>query len=79
MMTVMSENGNKIEASEDEMVALAGPATKSAYRRALRLGHSVLISREGGIYRAHPDGTFVFIKKAKRPFKVEEGTVIEIK
>lgn len=75
----MNKNSNNVDAADEEMAALAGPATKSAYRRALRLGHSVLISREGGIYRAHPDGTFEFIKKAKRPFKVEEGTVIEIK
>ena len=65
--------------TENQIPALAREATRSAYRRALNSGGSVLISKNGEIRRINPDGTSSVVKKLAPRTKMRKGTIIKIK
>lgn len=79
----MSKNGNNSvvqdPSEEGEMPRLSRLAARRAFRNVLKSGNSVLVARNGGIYQAHPDGTFEFIKKTQPDIKTEKGMIIKIK
>lgn len=75
----MSRNDKKIRATEEQIPELAKSATKSAYRRVLASGNTVLVSKDGEIRRIYPDGSAEFVKKSVPAIKMQKGTIIKIK
>ncbi len=49
-----------------------------AYWQALATGQAVLVSGDGGIYQAFPDGTKKLIKTTEKPLSVPVGTRVKI-
>ena len=49
-----------------------------AYWQALAAGQVVLVSGEGGIYQAFPDGTRRLVKQLAKPLSVPMGTRVRI-
>lgn len=68
-----------IQEAEAKIPELAKNATKSAFRRVLASGNSVLISKDGEIRRVFPDGKFELVKVNVPAFKTSKGTIIKIK
>lgn len=75
----MSKVNKTIRVSEEQIPELAKSATKSAYRRVLDSGNSVLVSKDGEIRRIHPDGSTEFIKRSAPAVRMQKGTIIKIK
>ena len=75
----MSKVNKSIQAAEEQIPELAKSATKSAYRRVLASGNSVLVSQDGEIRRIYPDGSAEFVKKGVPAIKIQKGTIIKIK
>ena len=75
----MSKVNKTIRATEEQIPELAKSATKSAYRRVLASGNSVLVSKDGEIRRIHPDGSTEFVKRIVPVVKIQKGTIIKIK
>ncbi len=75
----MSKVNKTVQATEEQIPELAKSATKSAYRRVLASGNSVLVSKEGEIRRIHPDGSTEFVKEGVPAVKMQKGTIIKIK
>ncbi len=75
----MSKVNKTVQATEEQIPELAKSATKSAYRRVLASGNSVLVSRDGEIRRIYPDGSAEFVKEGFPVVKMQKGTVIKIK
>jgi hypothetical protein len=67
-----------VEITEEQIPELAKYATKSAYKKSLALGNSVLISKNGEIQRVNPDGTTEFVMKSEPTSKMKKGTIITI-
>ena len=75
----MNKHANDIEVAEEEMPRISRRAARSAFRNVLKSGNSVLVARNGGIYRANPDGTYDFVKKTKPDIETQKGLIIKIK
>ena len=75
----MSKVNKTIQATEEQIPELAKSATKSAYRRVLASGNSVLVSKDGEIRRIYPDGSAEFVKRSVPAVKMQRGTIIKIK
>lgn len=75
----MSRVNKTIQATEGQIPELAKSATKSAYRRVLASGNSVLVSKDGEIRRIYPDGSVEFVKEGVPAVKMRKGTIIKIK
>ncbi len=68
-----------IQEAEEKIPTLAKSATKSAYRRVLASGDSVLVSKDGEIRRVYPNGDSELVKVIDPAFKTAKGTVVKIK
>ena len=61
------------------LAIVAAAAVDVAYWQALAAGQEVLVSGEGGIYRALPNGTHKLVKAiAASPLSVSVGTRVKI-
>ncbi len=67
------------EVTEEQIPELAKVATKSAYKRVLASGNSVLVSKDGEIRRVYPDGSTEFVTKSIPAVRMRKGTIIKIK
>lgn len=63
---------------EQQIPSLSAAAVDVAYWQALASGQTVLISRDGGLYEALPDGTRKLIKPLAKPLSVPVGTRVKI-
>jgi hypothetical protein len=75
----MNKVNKTIEITEEQIPQLAKTATKSAYKRVLASGNSVLISKNGEIRRVFPDGSTEFVAKSVPDVRMRKGTIIKIK
>lgn len=75
----MDKPERPIHYTEEQIPELAKSATKSAFKRAIAAGNSVLVSENGEIRRVLPDGTYQVVKKNAPFVKVEKGKIIRIK
>jgi hypothetical protein len=64
--TLRKKKVSDINRSEEDMALLAKPATRAAYRKAIRNGNTVLISDNGGIFKTLPSGEREFVKRSGR-------------
>ena len=63
---------------EQQIPSLSAAAVDVAYWKALASGQTVLVSGDGGIYQAFPDGTKTLIKTTEKPLSVPVGTRVRI-
>ena len=63
---------------EQQIPNLSAAAVDVAYFQALASGQTVLVSGQGGIYQALPDGTRKLVKALERPLSVPVGTKVKI-
>jgi len=63
---------------EQQIPGLSAAAVDVAYWQALAAGQAVLVSGEGGIYQAFPDGTRKLVKALPKPLSVPVGTRVTI-
>ncbi len=63
---------------EQQIPSLSAAAVDVAYWQALAAGQAVLVSGEGGIYQAFPDGTRKLVKALAKPLSVPVGTRVTI-
>lgn len=63
---------------EKQIPSLSAAAVDVAYWQALAAGQAVLVSGEGGIYQALPDGTHKLVKTMAKPLSVPVGTRVRI-
>lgn len=63
---------------EQQIPSLSAAAVDVAYWQALASGQLVLISSEGGLYEALPDGTRKLVKPLAKPLSVPVGTRVKI-
>lgn len=75
----MSKVNKTVQATEEQIPELAKSAIKSAYRRVLASGNSVLVSKDGEIRRIHPDGSAEFVQRSVPAIKMQRGAIIKIK
>lgn len=78
-MKIMSRTNETIQEAEERIPQLAKSATRSAYRKVLASGNTVLVAENGEIRRVHPDGSTEFVKKSFPAVKMRKGTIIKIK
>ncbi|MES2469420.1 MAG: hypothetical protein V4675_19095 [Verrucomicrobiota bacterium] len=74
----MADPEHTINYLEQQIPSLSAAAVDVAYRQALAAGQVVLVSAEGGIYQAFPDGTRKLIKTMAHPLSVPVGTRVRI-
>lgn len=74
----MAKTKLTLEQTERQIPKLAGAATASAYKRAVRSG-SVVVYRNGEIRQIEPDGSSVLIKKMEPRIRVAKGSKFELK
>ncbi len=63
---------------EQQIPSLSAAAVDVAYIQALASGQMVLVSGDGGIYQALPDGTKRLVKELAKPLSVPVGTRVKI-
>ncbi|MCX6868622.1 MAG: hypothetical protein NTV46_20930 [Verrucomicrobia bacterium] len=63
---------------EQHIPSLSAAAVDVAYWQALAAGQKVLVSGEGGLYEAFPDGTRTFVKATGKPLSIPVGTKVRI-
>lgn len=63
---------------EQQIPSLSAAAVDVAYWQALASGQAVLVSGEGGIYQAFPDGTRKLVKTMEQPLSVPVGTRLRL-
>lgn len=63
---------------EQQIPGLTGAAVSVAHLQALASGQKVLVSGEGGLYQAFPDGTRKLVKPLEKPLSVPVGTKVKI-
>lgn len=74
----MAKTKLTLEQTEKQVPQLAGAATRSAYRRAIRAG-SVVVYRNGKIRRIKPDGKSEVIKAMEPRVRIPKGKKFELK
>ncbi len=73
-----SQSEQTLDYLEQQIPSLSAAAVDVAYFQALASGQTVLVSGEGGIYQALPDGTQKLVKKLAKPLSVPVGTKVKI-
>lgn len=73
-----SETEQALDYLEQQIPCLSAAAVDVAYFQALASGQTVLVSGEGGIYQALPDGTKKLVKNLAKPLSVPVGTKVKI-
>jgi len=63
---------------EQHIPSLSAAAVDVAYWQALAAGQKVLVSGEGGLYEAFPDGTRTFVKATGKLLSIPVGTKVRI-
>ena len=63
---------------EQQIPSLSAAAVEVAYVQALASGQTVLVSGDGGILQALPDGTRKLVKELAKPLSVPVGTRVRI-
>ncbi len=63
---------------EQQIPSLSGAAVDVAFWQALAAGQKVLVSGDGGLYEAFPDGTRKLVKPLEKPLSVPVGTRVKI-
>jgi hypothetical protein len=76
--SIISEE-RTVHLNEKRIPTLAEAAMRSAYRRALASGSTVLIAEAGQLKEVSPDGTKRVIKKIEPSIKMQKGLIIKIK
>ncbi len=74
----MADFEQTLDYLEQQIPSLSGAAVDVAYWQALATGQRVLVSAEGGIYQAFPDGTRKLVKATEKPSSVPVGTRVKI-
>lgn len=74
----MSDSEQTLDYLEQQIPSLSAAAVDVAYWQALATGQEVLVSGDGGIYQAFPDGTKKLIKTTEKPLSVPVGTRVKI-
>lgn len=74
----MTDSEKNLDYLEQQIPSLSGAAVAVAYLQALASGQKVLVSGEGGLYQAFPDGTRKLVKKLAKPLSVPVGTKVKI-
>lgn len=74
----MADPEKTLDYLEQQIPRLSAAAVDVAYWQALASGQAVLVSAEGGIYQAFPDGTRKLIKTMAQPLSVPVGTRLRI-
>lgn len=74
----MSDAEQTLDYLELQIPSLSGAAVDVAYIQALASGQRVLVSGEGGVYEAFPDGTRKLVKLLEKPLSVPVGTKVKI-
>lgn len=67
-----------IQEAEAKIPDLAKKATKSAFRKVLASGNSVLVCKDGEIRRVFPTGKSELVKIIVPNVKTVKGTIIKI-
>ncbi len=75
----MMDPDTTLDYLEQQIPSLSAAAVDVAYWQALSSGQMVLVSGEGGIYQAFPDGTRKLIKTTAQPLSVPVGTRVHIR
>ena len=75
----MALNDKEIDYLEAHIPELAGAAFKQAFWAALATGSSVLMSENGSLVEAFPDGTRKIIKPLPPRIPVTRGQKIELR
>jgi len=74
----LADSEKALDYLEQQIPNLSAAAVDVAYWHALASGMAVLVSGEGGIYRAFPDGTRKLVKALEKPLSVPVGTRVQI-
>jgi hypothetical protein len=75
----MTDPEDAMDYLEQQIPGLSAAAVDVAYWQALAAGQAVLVSGEGGIYQALPDGTRKLVKAiSTKPLSVPVGTRVKI-
>lgn len=74
----MADTEQALDYLEQQIPGLSAAAVDVAYWQALASGQAVLVSGDGGIYQAFPDGTKKLIKTTGKPLSVPVGTRVRI-
>jgi hypothetical protein len=74
----MTDPEQTLDFLEQQIPSLSGAAVGVAYVQALASGQKVLVSGDGGLYQAFPDGTRTLVKKLDKPLSVPVGTKVKI-
>lgn len=74
----MADSEAVIDYLEQQIPSLSAAAVDVAFWQALATGQAVLVSGDGGIYQAFPDGTRKLIKTTPAPLSVPVGTRVRI-
>ena len=74
----MTDPEQTLDYLEQQIPSLSGAAVDVAYFQALASGQRVLVSGEGGLYEAFPDGTQKLVKPLEKPLSVPVGTKVKI-
>jgi len=74
----MKDSEATLDYLEQQIPSLSGAAVDVAFWQALAAGQKVLVSGDGGLYEAFPDGTRKLVKKLEKPLSVPVGTRVKI-
>ena len=74
----MKDSEATLDYLEQQIPSLSGAAVDVAFWQALAAGQQVLVSGDGGLYEAFPDGTRKLVKKLEKPLSVPVGTRVKI-
>ena len=74
----MADPEQTLDYLEQQIPSLSAAAVEVAYWQALASGQAVLVSGEGGIYQAFPDGTRKLVKTMEQPLSVPVGTRLRL-
>jgi len=74
----MSDSEKTLDYLEQQIPSLSAAAVDVAFWKALAAGQKVLVSGEGGIYEACPDGRRIFVKATGKPLNLPIGTRVKI-
>jgi len=74
----MADSEQTLDYLEQQIPSLSAAAVDVAYWQALATGQAVLVSGDGGIYQAFPDGTRKLVKATEKRLSVPVGTRVKI-
>lgn len=74
----MSDSEKALDYLEQQIPGLSAAAVDVVYWQALAAGQKVLVSGDGGIHEAFPNGTRKLVKAAEKPLSAPVGTRVQI-